>query len=61
MKLHSTSKVLLMMLDLLEQGIGDGKKAAVLWLCEKENETAIECGEEFKEDLDLLPFEIKVY
>ena len=57
----STSKVLLMILDLLEQGIRDGKKAKVKWLCEEENETAVECGEEFREDLDLLQFDIEPY
>ncbi len=57
----STSKVLLMILDLLEQGVRNGKNSIVKWLCAGENETAIECGEEFREDLTLLPFEIELY
>ncbi len=45
-------------LDLLEAEVEKGKDISVLWLCDKDNETAIECGEEFKEDLGSLPFEI---
>jgi hypothetical protein len=44
--------------DMLQAEAEKGKNVSVLWLCDTENETAIECGEEFKEDLDRLPFEI---
>lgn len=54
----STSKIYMTILDLLEAEVEKGKDISVLWLCDKDNETAIECGEEFKEDLDSLPFEI---
>jgi hypothetical protein len=54
----STSKVYMTILDLLEAEVEKGKDISVLWLCDKDNETAIECGEEFKEDLNSLPFEI---
>ena len=54
----STSKVYMTILDLLEAEEEKGKDISVLWLCDKDNETAIECGEEFKEDLNSLPFEI---
>lgn len=57
----STSKVLLMILDMLEQGVREGKSISAKWLCEKENEMAIECGGEFKEDLEQLPFDIELY
>lgn len=57
----STSKVLLMILDMLEEGVGNGKAISAKWLCEQENELAIECGLEFKEDLEKLPFEIELY
>lgn len=54
----STSKVFMTILDLLQAEVEKGKNISVLWLCDAENETAIECGEEFKEDLTSLPFEI---
>lgn len=54
----STSKVYMTIFDLLQEASEKGKDITVLWLCDKENETAIECGEEFKEDLGSLPFRI---
>lgn len=54
----STSKVFMTIFDLLQQAYEKGKDITVLWLCDMENETAIECGEEFKEDLVSLPFRI---
>ena len=54
----STSKVFMTILDMLQSAMENGKNISVLWLCDAENETAIECGEEFKEDLDRLPFDI---
>ncbi len=54
----STSKIFMTLFDLLDDEVQDGKKVVVNWRCDKENETAIECGEEFKEDLELLPFNI---
>lgn len=57
----STSKILLMILDILEQGVANGKKLSVKWMCQQENEMAIECAEEFKEDLEELPFQIELY
>lgn len=57
----STSKILMMILDMLEEGVQNGKKISVKWMCQQENEMAIECGEEFKEDLEELPFDIEMY
>lgn len=54
----STSKVFMTIFDMLQAEAEKGKNVSVLWLCDRENETAVECGEEFKEDLDRLPFEI---
>jgi hypothetical protein len=54
----STSKVFMTIFDMLEAEVENGKNVSVLWLCNAENETAIECGEEFKEDLERLPFDI---
>ena len=57
----STSKILLVIFDLLEQGVKNGKQLSVKWMCQEENEMAFECGEEFKEDLEGLTFEIEQY
>jgi len=54
----STSKIFMTLFDLLDHEVQNGKKVAVNWKCDKENETAIECGEEFKEDIERLPFNI---
>lgn len=57
----SSSKILMTIFDLLEQEVKLGRKISVKWRCDQDNETAIECGEEFKEDITLLPFVIEVY
>lgn len=57
----STSKVFMTIFNLLEQEVSRGKKVSVLWRCDQDNETAVECGEEFKEDLSRLPFSIEVF
>ena len=54
----STSKVFLNIFGILEEAVGAGKNITVNWLCDEENESAVECGEEFKEDLTILPFNI---
>jgi len=57
----STSKVFMTIFDLLETEAKSGKQVSVRWRCNKENETAIECGGEFKEDLEVLPFYIEIF
>ncbi len=54
----STSKIFMTIFEMLQAEAGKGKDISVLWLCDAENETAAECGEEFKEDLESLPFDI---
>lgn len=54
----STSKILMNLFDDLETHVLRGRTVSVRWLCHPENEMAIECGEEFREDLETLPFEI---
>lgn len=56
----STSKVFMTIFDMLQAELGCGKDISVLWKCDENNETAIECGEEFKEDLEGLPFDIVI-
>lgn len=56
----SSSKVFMTIFDLLEERVIEGREISVKWMCDKQNELAIECGEEFKEDLHELPFSVEV-
>jgi hypothetical protein len=56
----STSKILMNIFQMAERAAASGRPISARWLCDEENETAIECGEEFKEDLSSLPFDIVV-
>jgi hypothetical protein len=56
----SSSKVFMMLLDTLENEAARGRNILVKWICDGANDIAIECGEEFKEDLERLPFEIEI-
>jgi len=53
----SSSKCMMMLLEKLEDAYLTGKKVSVRWLYDRENETALECAEEFREDLTM-PFAI---
>jgi len=57
----STSKVFMTLFDTLEAEAAKGKNICVVWRCDRDNEIAIECGEEFGEDLIKLPFRIEVF
>lgn len=57
----STSKIFMMIFDFLDQKFQNGKDIIVKWRCDIENETAIECGEEFQEDVENLPFVIETF
>ncbi len=52
----SSSKVFMMLFDLLDAAAAKGADVAVHWRFHPENESALECGREFKEDLRHLPF-----
>lgn len=54
----STSKVFLTIFDMMDKEVQSGKDIRVIWKCDPENESIIEFGEEFKEDLIALPFDI---
>jgi len=56
----STSKIFMSLFSALDGLCQAGKKIRVNWRATEENETAIECGEEFKEDLEHLEFNILV-
>lgn len=51
----SSSKCLMMLLDKMNDAYQAGKHITLKWYYDKENETALDCAEEFKEDL-YLPF-----
>ena len=47
----SSSKCILMLLDRLQEAHHQGKKVTVNWYYDEENESCLECAEEFREDL----------
>ncbi|MCG8570849.1 MAG: DUF1987 domain-containing protein [Spirochaetes bacterium] len=53
----SSSKIFISLFDYLEDEYKKGKGIVIKWYYEEENDIALECGEEFKEDLNL-PFMI---
>ena len=53
----TSTKCFLMMLEKLDEAYRQGKKVAVRWQYDIDNESELECAEEFKEDLSL-PFDI---
>jgi len=53
----SSSKCIMMMLDLLEKAADQGVNVKLKWICNELNEYEQECAEEFKEDYTF-PFEI---
>lgn len=54
----SSSKILLDIFDALDLAAGRGRQVRVNWRYHEENETAEECGEEFKEDILHLTFNL---
>jgi hypothetical protein len=53
----SSSKCIMMLLEKFNAAYLEGKALSLVWYCSEDNESEIECAEEFKEDLEL-PFEI---
>ena len=49
----SSSKCIMMLLEKLESAHQRGQKVSVSWYYDAENEMALECAEEFREDLAL--------
>ena len=56
----STSKIFMSIFDLLEQEAVKGCKIDVLWICDPDNDVAIECGEEFQEEVEKISFKVDV-
>jgi hypothetical protein len=55
----STSKVFMTIFDLLEEYVTTGRMIEVVWICDRDNDVSIECGEEFKEEVEQLSFRIE--
>lgn len=53
----SSSKCIMMLLEKLDKAYESGKKLSLKWYYDEDNESELECAEEFKEDLNL-PFTI---
>ncbi len=54
----STSKILIDIFDMFEEATTEGKKITVNWLYNKDNDAALEYGEEFAEDFENLTFNL---
>lgn len=54
----STSKLLLNVFSMLSDSTKSGNEIVVNWICNKDNENIIECGEEFGEDFCDIDFNI---
>ena len=53
----SSTKCLMMLLDKFDSAYSQGKRVAVRWMCNADNESEYDCAEELNEDLRL-PFDI---
>lgn len=53
----SSTKCFMMVLERLESAHQSGKQVRIEWYYDEDNESELECAEEFKEDLTL-PFEL---
>jgi hypothetical protein len=54
----STSKIFMTIFSLIDEEVEKGKNIMVDWIASEDNDIAIECGEEFKEDLEFVSFNI---
>jgi SiaC family regulatory phosphoprotein len=50
----SSSKVLMDLFDRFEEAVNEGKQISINWIYDKEDDSALEYGEEFQEDLEVL-------
>ena len=54
----SSSKILMNFFDKLESAAKNGKQITINWFYHEDNEAALECGEEFMEDLSTVAFNL---
>lgn len=57
----SSSKALMNVFDTLEAAARTGVEVSIDWLYHAENEIALDCGEEFAEELTACAFDMKAY
>jgi hypothetical protein len=55
----SSSKILLNLFDMLDEAAREGAEVVINWRYNEENETALECGEEFAEELRTATFNLE--
>lgn len=56
----SSSKILLEFFMMLEDAVNQGKRISVNWFYDEDDEDNLEYGEEFQEDMESLPFHLRV-
>lgn len=54
----SSTKVMLNLLDLLEETARNGRRIVVDWLYDAENEAMLECGRDLSEEIEALTFNL---
>jgi len=54
----SSSKAFLNLFDVLDRCAKGGQKVVVNWLYHEENDTILECGEEFMEEMEAVTFNL---
>lgn len=54
----SSTKIMLNLLDVLEQAAQDGLQIIVNWRYDPDNESMLECGQDFSEELEALTFNL---
>ncbi len=54
----SSSKVFMNFFDRLEEAAQNGVQVEINWMYHQDNDTALECGEEFQEDLENVAFNL---
>lgn len=54
----SSSKILMNFFDMLEDAAREGLLVSVNWRYHEDNDIALECGEEFQEDLERVAFQL---
>ncbi|MCP4105465.1 MAG: DUF1987 domain-containing protein [Desulfobacteraceae bacterium] len=52
----SSSKVFMDIFDMLDEAVENGKNITLNWIYDEEDDTMLEYGEEFREELESLPF-----
>jgi len=57
----SSSKTFMDFFEMLDEHASAGKNIVVNWRYHEENESAMECGEEFMEDVDTIRFNLVEY